>query len=203
MPITRRWPAVPSRSAWPNSSRSSPLHGRRPDTRAAGPGELPGRPSAAVAVDSSLHLGTASRRRPAKWTCNAADHPDLLLLRVVSQERGGGVSYSTLHNAVASVRLRPENSDPIALSMPVTTVEQAAQRIGGLRGPDRERCGRAAARPPRSHRPFWRRHPSMVSDGSTPRSGRAQPPVTAGIRRHACRAGTSHPRSGWWQTRVS
>jgi hypothetical protein len=101
-----------------------------PDTRAVGPGELPWVTVSWVGVDASLHLGMAITDKTDQVDGVGRPITQTSYFCVPYRDlAAAGLSYSALYDAVARVRLRPENGGPVALSVAVTTAEEAARRV--------------------------------------------------------------------------
>ena len=104
-----------------------------PDTRAAGPGELPWVTVSWVGVDASLHIGIGVTDKTGQVDGVGRPITQTSYFCLPYRElAAAGVSYSALCDAVTQVRLAPENGGPITLRVPVTTMEETAQRVEKL-----------------------------------------------------------------------
>ena len=104
-----------------------------PDTRAAGAGELPWVTVSWVGVDPGLHIGISITDKTGQ--VDAVGRPITQTSYFCVPYRAlaeTGVSYSALYDAVAEVRLRPENRGLIPLTVPVADPEEAARRVEDL-----------------------------------------------------------------------
>jgi hypothetical protein len=104
-----------------------------PDTRSTGPGELPWVTMSWVGVDASLHLGICITDKTGQVDGVGRPITQSSYFCLPYREIApAGVTYSALYDAVAQVRLVPEDDGLIPLTVPVTTTAEAAQRVEDL-----------------------------------------------------------------------
>lgn len=101
-----------------------------PDSRAAGSGELPWVTLSWVGVDASLRLGIGITDNTGQVDAVGRPITQTSYFCVPYRDlASAGVAYSALYDAVASIQLTARSGDSIPLRVPVTTTEEAAQRV--------------------------------------------------------------------------
>lgn len=104
-----------------------------PDTRSSGAWELPWVTVSWVGVDASLHIGVCVTDSTGQvdWVGRPITQTSYYCVPY-REVAPAGISYSALCDAVRNVRLAPQDGDLISFTVPVTSTEEAAQRVEDL-----------------------------------------------------------------------